>query len=195
LENDRKCKIEYPFIPTPKNLTAKSIDSASCKSNGTLDGDVFKGNAFQVEFLSDGIRDSIVFAYGNFGDNRPSASGTSIRPDAYWDFADGERWEDNSSRRYNWHKVRENTNRQSIIKKHEDAKELDYQNKVNAFRKQVQSGDDTTSGVVIEVKGNLVKIQTEESKCTQRDYQGGCQNYISSPVEKWFKKTDIYPPR
>ena len=72
-------------------------------------------------------------------------------------------------------------------------KEEEYVKKTVAFRKSVKEGDDTTFGVVIQVKGSLVKIQTEESKCTQRDYKGNCDNYINDSVEKWFKRSEIYP--
>ena len=65
--------------------------------------------------------------------------------------------------------------------------------KIEAFRKSVQEGDDTINGVVVSVKGNLIKIQTNDSQCTQRDYNNNCVNYINSPVEKWFKRSEIYP--
>lgn len=74
-----------------------------------------------------------------------------------------------------------------------DADKRAYEIRTVAFRKQVQSGDDTTSGVVIEVKGNLIKIQTDDSQCSQRDYNGNCTNYINTPSEKWVKRSEIYP--
>ena len=71
--------------------------------------------------------------------------------------------------------------------------ENERQAKYQKFRKHMKEGDDTTDGVVIEIKGSLVKIQTNDSQCTQRDYDGGCRNYVNTPVEKWFKKSEIYP--
>ena len=43
------------------------------------------------------------------------------------------------------------------------------------------------------VKENIVKVQTNDSQCTQRNNNGDCLNWITTPVEKWFKKNDIYP--
>ena len=73
--------------------------------------------------------------------------------------------------------------------------EDEYVQKTAAFRKSVKEGDDTTVGVVILVKGGLVKIQTNESQCSQRNYNGDCTNYINTPAEKWFKRSEIYPLR
>lgn len=70
-----------------------------------------------------------------------------------------------------------------------------YENRTRIFRDKVQAGDDTTSGIVTEVKGNLVKIQTSESQCTQRDYDGNCRNYVNTSVEKWFKRSEVFPRR
>lgn len=71
--------------------------------------------------------------------------------------------------------------------------EEDRTRKVAAFRKALQEGDETTSGIVIQVKGNLVKIQTNDTQCSQRNYDGVCANYINTPVEKWVKRSEIYP--
>ena len=65
--------------------------------------------------------------------------------------------------------------------------------RVAAFRKSLREGDDTSRGVVVQVKGNLVKIQTNDTQCTQRDYDGNCRNYVDTPVEKWFKRSEVYP--
>jgi len=69
----------------------------------------------------------------------------------------------------------------------------DREIKVAAFRKSIKEGDDTSAGVVIEVKGNLIKIQTNDSQCSQRDYDNNCKNWINTPVEKWFKRSEVYP--
>lgn len=68
-----------------------------------------------------------------------------------------------------------------------------YDRKVAAFRKNLQVGDDAKQGMVIEIKGNLIKIQTNDSQCTQRDYKGNCENWMNTPVEKWVKRSELYP--
>lgn len=64
--------------------------------------------------------------------------------------------------------------------------------KTSLFRKHLQPGDDTNFGTVIEVKPNMVKVQTNESQCSQRDYTGTCLNWINTSAEKWFKRSEIY---
>ncbi|MDD2830311.1 MAG: DUF1566 domain-containing protein [Sulfuricurvum sp.] len=78
-------------------------------------------------------------------------------------------------------------------KKAEQVREDAYNAKIAKFRKNLQEGDDTSSGIVIQIKGNLVKIQTNDSQCSQRDYKGNCNNWINTPVEKWVKRNELYP--
>lgn len=73
--------------------------------------------------------------------------------------------------------------------------EAEYDRRTSLFRKQVKEGDDTTLGIVVEVKGQLIKVQTIDSQCTQRDYKGNCLNWMTTPVEKWMKRSEIRPPR
>lgn len=69
------------------------------------------------------------------------------------------------------------------------------------FRKKLTQGDDVLyetsndngKGMIFEIKGNLVQVQTTEEQCTQRDYKGNCQNYVKNPVAKWVKRSEIYP--
>jgi hypothetical protein len=61
------------------------------------------------------------------------------------------------------------------------------------FRNAIKPGNDTTDGVVIEVKGDLAKVQTSETQCTQRDYDNLCRNWVTNTVEKWFKRSELYP--
>lgn len=70
-----------------------------------------------------------------------------------------------------------------------------YERKTAVFRKSLKEGDDTSIGVVVEIKGALVRIQTNDSQCTQRDYRGACVNYMSTPVERWAKRSEVFPPR
>lgn len=79
-----------------------------------------------------------------------------------------------------------------IAEKSENTEITEYLAK---FRRDVSPGDDTSMGVVIEVKGKLVKIQTNDSQCSQRDYGGSCTNYINTPAEKWVKRVDIHPKK
>lgn len=68
-----------------------------------------------------------------------------------------------------------------------------YDKKVANFRKNLKVGDDATAGMVIEIKGDLVKIQTNDRQCSQKDYNGKCMNYVNTPVEKWVKRRELYP--
>lgn len=89
--------------------------------------------------------------------------------------------------------AREHAEAQAAYARQNAAAQAAYNQRVAAFRRSVQVGDDTSQGVVIEIKGALIKIQTNESQCTQRDYRGSCSNYMNTPVEKWVKRSEIYP--
>lgn len=82
-----------------------------------------------------------------------------------------------------------------------------YRNKTKLFRKNISLGDETTYGMVIEVKKPLVKIQTTqyvvnhytEWKTKYNQYGGTYKDpELASqsnpmPVEKWFKIEDVFP--
>jgi hypothetical protein len=72
-------------------------------------------------------------------------------------------------------------------------RQAEFERKTAAFRKSARVGSDTSQGPIVEIRGDLVKVQTNESQCTQRDYDGGCRNWMSTPVEKWVKRAEIYP--
>lgn len=78
-------------------------------------------------------------------------------------------------------------------RKKEDQKERERVAKLKKFQKSLSVGADTSNGVVVDMKGSLVKIQTDESQCTQRDYKDNCVNYVNTPSEKWFKRSEVYP--
>ncbi|MDO4700882.1 MAG: WG repeat-containing protein [Moraxella sp.] len=61
------------------------------------------------------------------------------------------------------------------------------------FRKKLRQGDVVDKGMILEFKGDLVQVQTTEEQCTQRDYRGYCQNSITNSVNKWVKRSEIYP--
>lgn len=88
---------------------------------------------------------------------------------------------------------RERSTGDSQITKTETEKESQRQNQLTNFRRNLSPGDGSSNGTVIEVKGNLVKVQTNESQCTQRNYNGQCTNYINTPAEKWYKRSELYP--
>lgn len=71
--------------------------------------------------------------------------------------------------------------------------EQEKEQKVANFRKNLKVGDDSTAGMVIEIKGDLIKIQTNDRQCSQKDYNGKCMNYVNTPVEKWVKRRELYP--
>lgn len=64
---------------------------------------------------------------------------------------------------------------------------------VTAFRKNLKEGNETSIGLVVQIKGDLIKVQTNDSQCSQRDYNGSCRTWINTPVEKWVKRSEIYP--
>lgn len=68
----------------------------------------------------------------------------------------------------------------------------DRERKVAAFRKSLKEGDETTDGMVIEVKGNLIKIQTTYAKCTVTGFNG-CLKSKDIYEEKWVKRSEIFP--
>lgn len=82
---------------------------------------------------------------------------------------------------------------ENVHRRQEEARQGREEQKLAAFRKSLQEGDDTSAGVVVQVKGNLIKIQTNDSQCSQRDYNNNCTNYINTPAEKWFKRSEVYP--
>lgn len=112
------------------------------------------------------------------------------------EFTDGEVWNMYRTHEGVWNSVTQNASKsrevnniqKAIDEKNRKATE-DYNNRVASFRSALQAGDDTSSGMVLEIKGNLVKIQINQ--CIQRDYSGNCQQWGNA--EKWFKKSDIYP--
>lgn len=80
-------------------------------------------------------------------------------------------------------------NHSSKLQKTENERQI----KIEKFRKNLKVGDDTTTGMVIEIKDNLIKIQTNDNQCSQRDYKNNCINWINTPAEKWVKRNQLYP--
>lgn len=138
---DNSCFIYYPFSPLPAALTAKSIDGASCKRDGTLDGSL-PGNGFRIEFLSNGIKDSSLYAYGNYGNNIAMGACCNKYPETLWEFGDGEIWKA-STASSDWRKVRENdiiaNPKEKLQRERQEAENLAYQKRVAAEENRFQS--------------------------------------------------------
>ncbi|MBS9780154.1 MAG: DUF1566 domain-containing protein [Moraxellaceae bacterium] len=61
------------------------------------------------------------------------------------------------------------------------------------FQKRLKIGDNTNYGMVTSLKTNIVKVQSSESECSQRDYKYKCLNWTSKVVEEWVKRSKICP--
>jgi len=90
-------------------------------------------------------------------------------------------------------KTQENERRQKQYEREQREAEAKHEAMLQKFRKNIKMGDDTSDGVITEIKGSLIKIQTNQSQCSQRDYKDNCVNWINTPVEKWFKRSEVYP--
>ncbi len=69
----------------------------------------------------------------------------------------------------------------------------EYDERVSRFRKSLAIGDESSLGIVTDIRGKIVKIQTTESQCTQRDSTNSCLNWIENSVEKWVQLNNVYP--
>lgn len=71
----------------------------------------------------------------------------------------------------------------------------DYENRTAALRKYVKPGDKVKDGLVIEVKGELVKIQTYQDVCLNYANNGSCwRSETRSAGEKWVKRSELLAP-
>ncbi len=195
----KDCFVYYPFSPVPPNLTVSY--SGNCENREKLADTAIREKDYDLVFFSNNIEDSRVvginfhFEIGDVcGDNEASYFKSEER---FWTFSDGEVWQAKSCR---WRLVKDTLQNQK--KKESDAiaqrkienARLKLENaRLEKFRKNVSPGDNVSTGIVVEVKGNLIKIQTNDSQCSQRNYEGNCTNYINTPAEKWFKRSEVYP--
>jgi len=90
-------------------------------------------------------------------------------------------------------KIQEKERRQKQDEREQREAEAKHEVMLQKFRKNIKIGDDTSDGVITEIKGSLIKIQTNQSQCSQRNYKDNCVNWINTPVEKWFKRSEVYP--
>lgn len=82
---------------------------------------------------------------------------------------------------------------QKMENKRQAKETQEYESRVSHFRKSLAIGDESSLGIVIEIRGKIVKIQTTESQCTQRDSTNNCLNWIDSHLEKWVPLSEVYP--
>ncbi|MGP1681448.1 MAG: hypothetical protein ACTS8S_03860 [Giesbergeria sp.] len=179
--NIPNCIISYPFSPVPPNLKAEF--QGVCK-DGLAKTEVDR--PVEVKFFSNGVLHSVAGIHTFYkGEGVPCGAPTG-GDDYKWNFTDGEIWQGNIC---TWKKLR-NSN---AALRARDLEEVKRQENFEKFRRSLKIGDDTRSGLIIEIRGPMVKIQTNESQCTQRDHNGSCVNYVNTPAEKWFKLSDVYP--
>lgn len=197
----------YPFdTPDISTLIAKPIRDGYCYRNSFTGWEWSSGYAL--------YQNDKLFAVSYSGtDSQPTNSKEIDELKAYglqfcskdyyrcYVFADKEvwglKWE---NPRLNPYKLRGTDEFEARKKKEAEEAELRakqeqeaYDRKVANFRKNLKVGDDATAGMVIEIKGDLIKIQTNDSQCSQKDYNGKCMNYVNTPVEKWVKRRELYP--
>ena len=77
-----------------------------------------------------------------------------------------------------------------------------YAADLQAFRKSIKQGDKVANGLVIAVKGNLIRVQTSGKQCTEYSYnvnpyshQHNCIRSITVATgEQWMNRDDVMPP-
>ena len=180
----KDCRVYYPFHPVPPGMTVKY--NGECVSGFARDGKA------TIIFYSKGKEDShATVSFGYWNDPGAPLGAPFGRP-YKWVFSDGEVWKGKLGR---WYKVQNSYKKQEQIKI-ENKRRQEIENAKNAkFRNNLKIGDKTTKGYVIDIKGILVKVQTNVTHCTQRNYKGNCMNYISTPEEQWFKRNELYPAK
>lgn len=80
--------------------------------------------------------------------------------------------------------------------------DAEYQKRTMQLRKSVKAGDKVAGGLVIEVKGSLVKVQTYERRCeTVMEYSNprltpDCVKWKTVAAgEQWVRKDELFPPK
>lgn len=185
IEGKPGCGVYYPFNPVPPKITAR-YSGSSCDGGFPWSYD----HEVDVEFYSNGVLDSrIAKAHVQYVSYEGEIWG-EVDGATEWTFYDGEKWQGNS---HSWWKVAETPSRAAKINKEKQAKEKIEKARIAQVQKSLTLGDEINQGIVLQVRGGLVKVQSNESQCTQRDYKGGCMNYVSTPVEKWIKRSDVLP--
>jgi len=96
--------------------------------------------------------------------------------------------------------------KQNELKLLSEKQKKEFLKKTTRFRNNIQIGDETTYGMIIEVKKPLAKVQTTtyvvshytEWKTKYNQYGSYKDPEVATqsnpvPVEKWFKITDLFP--
>lgn len=182
---NERCKVYYPFSPAPPSLTVKFDKTQPHCNNGLAVN--FKA---KITFFSNGKEDSHATASFNYIWDDGAPLGAPYGKAYIWKFSDGEIWKGSLGK---WKKIR-SSNKTISQRESEEKRQQRIENRKNRiFRANIEVGDATKRGLIIEIKGKLVKIQTNDSQCSQRNYDGDCVNYINATVEKWYKRNEIYP--
>lgn len=71
-----------------------------------------------------------------------------------------------------------------------------WNKRVTAFQKSVKPGDRSAQGLVIEVRGDVIRVQATETNCIMREGRygtGTCLQWERQLVEKWIQRTALTP--
>lgn len=174
--------IAFPFSDWDSNLELKFtgpaplLEESSCgKRKSKIRGD--QGN-IKFDVLKNG---AVLASFKGKTETYTLLGEMAFSDGEVWNMGDSSGWQ---SSQQAW-KIRSSNadNQKNIdaIKAKED--------RAVGFRSTLAPGAETSIGMVLEVKGDIVKVQVEQ--CTQRSYDGACLNYGHS--EKWVKRNTIYP--
>lgn len=211
------CFVYYPFAPVPPNLTVEVEQLTSRGDQGRCDspsnapawpqgpnisqrGAVGEMHAIgRLIFYSNGEEHArtlpVVSIYYGHIENKICdpihwKQGVNCASEAEWKFSDGEVWTTSGG---NWRKSQSTYAVQNAESKRRDQMQKEADRKAAEFRRNLEPGQMSSSGMIIEVKGKLAKIQKEESQCSQRDYNSNCMNWITTRTEVWMRISDLNP--
>jgi hypothetical protein len=83
-------------------------------------------------------------------------------------------------------------NHQKELERGQEAQRA-YAAKAEAYRKNIQVGDRVIQGLVLEVKGNLIKVQVTDTPCSKQWSNGSCAAWTTVVSEKYFQRSEILP--
>lgn len=195
-DNGVNCKYRadlanYHYSPMPSNMVVKAV-GGQCKQGVIRRSDVVeyhhKGKLHAVAIYGRSFLDKVKKPFNKWANDYCSEHSWCVI------FDDGEVWKHwGGWGTWEMQKLRDSNKTIKARNKRNKLAQKKRNAKVKAFRKRVKVGDDTSDGIVIKIKGNLIKIQSNNSQCSQRDYKNNCVNWINTPVEKWVKRSKIYP--
>lgn len=181
--------LAYPFSDYSDDLSLRfSVRPPAYKELNEKDNVVYyeldrsKVSAFGFEVLKGG---------------KPIATFSGRTTTSYWSvvegvlkFSDGEEWNLFNDHSRTWaiqgaSMIRGNDE----VERKAESERRAQKAAAEKWRKRIAVGNESSEGMVLEVKGELVKVQI--STCVQRDYQGSCMNYGNG--EKWFRRSELSP--